>query len=127
MDSAVVSLQSVLVLLASSVLAVALCRSLQLPPMIGYLVSGLALGPHALGLVSDIAETRPLPQARACRRGCPDFLDRARIQLAEAPRHASRGVRARPDPGGRDDRAGARRRACRRRLVAGGAHPRRHR
>src|SRR5258708_650496 len=60
MDSAVVSLQSVLVLLASSVLAVAVCRSLQLPPMIGYLVSGLALGPHALGLVSDIEETRRL-------------------------------------------------------------------
>ena len=37
MDSAVVSLQSVLVLLASSVLAVAVCRSLQLPPLIGYL------------------------------------------------------------------------------------------
>src|SRR5438445_7817666 len=62
MDSAVVSLQSVLVLLASGVLAVALCRSLQLPPMIGYLVTGLALGPHALGLVSGIEETRRLAQ-----------------------------------------------------------------
>src|SRR2546428_547163 len=62
MDSAVVSLQSVLVLLASSVLAVAVCRSLQLPPMIGYLATGLALGPHALGLVSDIEETRRLAQ-----------------------------------------------------------------
>src|SRR5467141_1464242 len=62
MDSAVVSLQSVLVLLASSVLAVVVCRSLQLPPMIGYLVTGLALGPHALGLVSDIEETRRLAQ-----------------------------------------------------------------
>src|SRR6195256_1608783 len=62
MDSAVVSLQSVLVLLASSVLAVVVCRSLQLPPMIGYLVTGLALGPHAVGLVSDIEETRRLAQ-----------------------------------------------------------------
>src|SRR5712664_2074609 len=62
MDSAVVSLQSVLVLLASSVIAVAVCRSLQLPPMIGYLVTGLALGPHALGLVSDIEETRRLAE-----------------------------------------------------------------
>src|ERR1700704_5573035 len=62
MDSAVVSLQSVLVLLASSVLAVVVCRSLQLPPMIGYLVTGLALGPHALGLVSDIEETRRLAE-----------------------------------------------------------------
>src|SRR6267378_2842887 len=62
MDSAVVSIQSVLVLLASSVLAVVVCRSLQLPPMIGYLVTGLALGPHALGLVSDIEETRRLAE-----------------------------------------------------------------
>src|SRR6266705_2450096 len=62
MDSAVVSLQSVLVLLASSVLAVAVCRSLQLPPLIGYLATGLALGPHALRLVSDIEETRRLAE-----------------------------------------------------------------
>src|SRR2546428_3655151 len=62
MDSAVVPLQSVLVLLASSVLAVAVCRSLQLPPMIGYLVTGLALGPYALGLVSGIEETRRLAE-----------------------------------------------------------------
>src|SRR5437016_10969763 len=62
MDSAVVSLQSVLVLLASSVLAVAVCRSLQLPPLIGYLATGLALGPHALALVSVIEETRRLAE-----------------------------------------------------------------
>src|SRR5207249_3441147 len=62
MDSAVVSLQSVLVLLASSVLAVAVCRSLQLPPLTGYLATGLALGPHALRLVSDIEETRRLAE-----------------------------------------------------------------
>src|SRR5438132_937494 len=62
MDSAVVSLQSVLVLLASSVLAVVVCRSLQLPPLIGYLATGLALGPHALRLVSDIEETRRLAE-----------------------------------------------------------------
>src|SRR3989442_14719901 len=62
MDSAVVSLQSVLVLLASSVLAVVVCRSLQLPPLIGYLATGLALGPHALRLVSGIEETRRLAE-----------------------------------------------------------------
>src|SRR2546429_2175578 len=62
MDSAVVSLQSVLVLLASSVLAVVVCISLQLPPLIGYLATGLALGPHALRLVSDIEETRRLAE-----------------------------------------------------------------
>src|SRR3989449_10323873 len=62
MDSAVVSLQSVLVLLASSVLGVAVCRSLQLPPLIGYLATGLALGPHALRRVSDIEEPRRLAE-----------------------------------------------------------------
>jgi monovalent cation:H+ antiporter-2, CPA2 family len=62
MDNAVVSLQSVLVVLASSVLAVFVCRRLQLPPMIGYLVTGLALGPHALGLVSDREEMHVLAE-----------------------------------------------------------------
>ena len=62
MDNAVVPLQAVLVMLASSVLAVIVCRRLQLPPMIGYLVAGLALGPHALGLVSDRAETHVLAE-----------------------------------------------------------------
>jgi len=61
MDRAV-SLQSVLVLLASSVAAVALCRSLRLPPIVGYLAAGLALGPHAAGLVSDRQETRHLAE-----------------------------------------------------------------
>jgi K+:H+ antiporter len=62
MDHAVVSLQSVLVLLASGVIAVAICRTLRLPPMVGYLATGLALGPHALGLVSDREETRLLAE-----------------------------------------------------------------
>src|SRR2546430_16864860 len=62
MVSAFVSLQSVLVLLGSSVLAVAVCRSRQLPPLIGYLATGLALGPHALRLVSVIEETRRLAE-----------------------------------------------------------------
>jgi CPA2 family monovalent cation:H+ antiporter-2 len=56
------SLQSVLVLLASSVLAVAVCRKLKLPAMIGYVATGLAIGPHALGLVSDRDELRHLAQ-----------------------------------------------------------------
>jgi monovalent cation:H+ antiporter-2, CPA2 family len=57
-----VSLQSVLVLLASSVVAVALCRKLRLPALIGYLVTGLALGPHALGLASSEQETQHLAE-----------------------------------------------------------------
>src|SRR5918992_4481517 len=56
MDHAVVSLQSVLIVLACGVAAVVICRSLELPAMIGYLVTGLALGPHALGWASSERE-----------------------------------------------------------------------
>src|SRR3990172_1808726 len=41
-------LELVLLLLASAVLVVVLARSLQLPPMLGYLLVGVAIGPHAL-------------------------------------------------------------------------------
>src|SRR6185295_16117812 len=51
--SGAVSLQSVLVLLASSVIAVALCRRLKLPALVGYL---------ALGLVSNREETQQLAE-----------------------------------------------------------------
>ena len=53
-------------LLASRVLAVVACRSLRLPPMIGYLVTGVALGPHALGVVSEREETRCSPSSAWC-------------------------------------------------------------
>ena len=36
-------------LLAAAVMAVALCRRIQLPPILGYLFVGMAVGPHALG------------------------------------------------------------------------------
>jgi CPA2 family monovalent cation:H+ antiporter-2 len=42
------SLELVLILLASAVLVVVLARSLHLPPMLGYLLVGVAIGPHAL-------------------------------------------------------------------------------
>ena len=62
MDSSAVGLLPVLVLLASSVIAVAVCRSARLPPMIGYLVTGLLLGPHAFGVVSEREETHRLAE-----------------------------------------------------------------
>jgi CPA2 family monovalent cation:H+ antiporter-2 len=62
MDPAGLSLQPVLVLLAGGVLAVVACRSLALPPIIGYLVAGVALGPHALGLVADSHAVRQLAE-----------------------------------------------------------------
>jgi CPA2 family monovalent cation:H+ antiporter-2 len=63
MDHAAVLLQSVLIVLACAVAAVVICRSLKLPAMIGYLATGLALGPFALGLVSsEREETRLLAE-----------------------------------------------------------------
>ncbi|HJS77510.1 MAG TPA: monovalent cation:proton antiporter-2 (CPA2) family protein, partial [Burkholderiales bacterium] len=62
MDPSAVGLQSVLVLLASSVIALAVCQSLRLPPMVGYLLTGLALGPHVLGVVSEREEIHQLAE-----------------------------------------------------------------
>ncbi|MFO0453614.1 MAG: cation:proton antiporter [Pseudomonadota bacterium] len=50
-------LGTVLMLLAAVVAVVAAMRRLDLPPILGYLAVGMALGPHALGLVADSATT----------------------------------------------------------------------
>ena len=50
-------LELVLVLLASAVLVVVLARSLHLPPMLGYLLVGVAIGPHALHWIPATEES----------------------------------------------------------------------
>jgi CPA2 family monovalent cation:H+ antiporter-2 len=62
MDSAGLSLQPILILLGAAVLTVVACRSVALPPLLGYLVVGVGLGPHALGVVADSAQTRELAE-----------------------------------------------------------------
>ena len=62
MDAAGESLQAVLVLLACAVLAVVAARSLHLPPMLGYLLTGMVLGPHALALAGDSPAMRHLAE-----------------------------------------------------------------
>ena len=62
MDAAPASLQAILILLAASVLAVVACRLLSLPPILGYLAVGVALGPRALGVVADDAMTQHLAE-----------------------------------------------------------------
>lgn len=47
------TLPQLLVLLAFSVLVVALFRRLRMPPIVGYLAVGLLLGPHVLNIASD--------------------------------------------------------------------------
>ena len=56
------TLQSVLVLLATAVLVVVVFRSLRLPPMLGYLMVGIAIGPHAFAWIPDTAEARQLAE-----------------------------------------------------------------
>jgi CPA2 family monovalent cation:H+ antiporter-2 len=56
------ALELVLILLASAVLVVVLFRSLSLPPLLGYLIVGVAIGPHALGWVADVPATRQLAE-----------------------------------------------------------------
>ena len=52
------TLQLILILLGAAVLVVVVCRLVRLPPILGYLVVGIAVGPHGLGWVEDNAETR---------------------------------------------------------------------
>lgn len=56
------SLPFVLILLTAAVLAVVLFRMLRLPPMLGYLLVGVLVGPHALGLIPDTQDTRYLAE-----------------------------------------------------------------
>lgn len=55
-------LTEVLVLLAATLLVVVLLRRLRLPPVVGFLAVGMALGPYALGWVQDTATTRTLAE-----------------------------------------------------------------
>ena len=59
MDS---TLSLVLILLASAVLVVVLCRILHLPVMLGYLIVGILIGPHALAWMPDVVGTQHLAE-----------------------------------------------------------------
>ncbi len=56
------TLELVLILLLAAVAVVAVFRLLALPALLGYLLVGILIGPNALGLVSDSAETRYLAE-----------------------------------------------------------------
>lgn len=55
-------LELTLLLLGAAVLGVVAFRMLHLPPMLGYLAVGIAIGPHALGLAEDNAATHALAE-----------------------------------------------------------------
>jgi len=56
------ALEVALLLLATAVVVVVVCRLLRLPALIGYLVVGILIGPHALGWVPDTEDTRYLAE-----------------------------------------------------------------
>jgi len=64
------TLESVLILLVSGVLVVGLFRKLHLPPLLGYLLVGVAVGPFALAWIPDTDEGRQLAEF-ASRCGDP--------------------------------------------------------
>ncbi|MGZ9029872.1 MAG: cation:proton antiporter domain-containing protein, partial [Burkholderiaceae bacterium] len=55
-------LEVTLLLLAAVVVGVVAFRLLQLPPLLGYLAVGIAIGPYAFGLVPDTKDTRYLAE-----------------------------------------------------------------
>lgn len=56
------TLQSVLVLLAAAVFVVVVFRKLELPPLLGYLIVGTAVGPHALGWIEESTQVHQLAE-----------------------------------------------------------------
>jgi monovalent cation:H+ antiporter-2, CPA2 family len=55
-------LRLILMLLAAAVCVVVVCRLVRLPAILGYLVVGIAMGPHALGWVPDDEHVRELAE-----------------------------------------------------------------
>jgi CPA2 family monovalent cation:H+ antiporter-2 len=51
---------TLLYLLAAVLGVVVACRSLKLPPMLGYLAAGILIGPHALALAQNSESVRHL-------------------------------------------------------------------
>ena len=56
------ALDLTLVYLIAAVLGVVVCRSLKLPPILGYLVVGVLIGPNALALASDVPGVQHLAE-----------------------------------------------------------------
>jgi monovalent cation:H+ antiporter-2, CPA2 family len=56
------TLVTILVLLGAAVVIVVVCRLVRLPPVLGYLLVGLLVGPHGLGWVEDTPATRHLAE-----------------------------------------------------------------
>jgi monovalent cation:H+ antiporter-2, CPA2 family len=56
------TLELVLLYLLAAVVGVVLCRFARLPPMLGYLIVGIVIGPHAMSLAADSQGVRYLAE-----------------------------------------------------------------
>ena len=56
------TLKLILILLAAAVVVVVVCRLIRLPAILGYLLVGIAVGPHGLNWVPDDTDTRELAE-----------------------------------------------------------------
>ncbi|HEY8242928.1 MAG TPA: monovalent cation:proton antiporter-2 (CPA2) family protein [Casimicrobiaceae bacterium] len=56
------ALPLIVVLLAVTVVVVVICRLVRLPPILGYLIVGIAFGPHSFGWVADVETTRSVAE-----------------------------------------------------------------
>src|SRR3954463_5865912 len=56
------ALELTLLLLGAAVLGVVVFRMLHLPPMLGYLVVGILIGPYGLGMAEENETTRTLAE-----------------------------------------------------------------
>ena len=56
------TLELILLYLVAAVAGAVVCRSLKLPPMLGYLVVGVLIGPNALSLAQDTSDLRFLAE-----------------------------------------------------------------
>jgi monovalent cation:H+ antiporter-2, CPA2 family len=56
------TLELVLIILAASIIVAVVARALKLPVMLGYLLTGIVIGPHALGWLPNTPQTRYLAE-----------------------------------------------------------------
>ena len=97
------TLELVLILLATAVRGGVVFRQLRLPALIGYLLVGILIGPHALGWVPDTEETRYLAEFGVVFLMFSIGLE---FSLPKLRHHAAPGVRSGYRTGGRDHAAG---------------------
>ena len=62
LSDALSTLELSLLFLLAAVIGVVVFRVIHLPPMLGYLVVGILIGPHALGFAADLDGTRHLAE-----------------------------------------------------------------